>query len=49
MSAIVLDPVGDRLYFSSPGGVEAINVDGSNRTKLADNFTISLAVDVKQG
>ena len=49
MSAIVLDPAGDRLYFARPGGVEVINVDGSNRTKLVADSAISLAVDLKAG
>ena len=53
MYAIVVDPVGDRLYFAAgDGGVGVINVDGSSRTKLTDNRTItavSLAVDLKAG
>ena len=51
MRAIVLDPVGDRLYFASygGGGVEVINVDGSSRTKLVADSAFSLAVDLKAG
>ena len=49
MNAIVVDAARDRLYFAGLGGVEVINVDGSNRTKLLDGNTLSLAVDLKAG
>ena len=49
MYAIVVDPAGDRLYFAGGDGVEVINVDGSNRTKLVPNSAFSLAVDLKAG
>ncbi len=47
--AIVVDPARDRLYAAGDGGVEVFNVDGSNRTKLLDDSTLSLAVDLKAG
>ena len=47
--AIVVDPVGHRLYFASFGGVEVINVDGSSRTKLFNTMALGLAVDLKAG
>ena len=46
---IVVDPVADRLYFTGYGGVEVINVDGSNRTKLFVGSASGLAVDMKEG
>ena len=50
MNMIVVDPVRDRLYFAlRKGGLEVINVDGSSRKWLADDFVYSLAVDVKEG
>ena len=49
MHAIVFDPVGDSLYFANIEGVEVINVDGSNRTKLVDDTAYSLAVDLEAG
>ena len=49
MDAIVVDPVGDRLYFAGADGVEVINVDGSNRTRLAKDSAFQLAVDLKAG
>ena len=49
MYVIVFDPAEDRLYFVGYGGVEVINVDGSNRTKLVADSAISLAVDLKAG
>ena len=49
MDAIVVDPVGDRLYFAGGDGVEVINVDGTNRTRLANVSVSQLAVDLKAG
>ncbi len=50
MEAIVVDPVGNRLYFAAgKRGIEVINVDGSSRTKLFDEVALSLAVDLRKG
>ena len=49
MFAIVVDPVGDRLYFGGNDGIEVINVDGSSRTRLTDDNMQGLAVDLKAG
>ena len=49
VNGIVVDPARDRLYFADDKGVQVINVDGSNITKLFDGYTRSLAVDLKAG
>ena len=50
MKAIVVDPVGNRLYFTTDyGGVQVINMDGSSRTELFYDVASGLAVDLKAG
>ena len=46
---IVVDPARGRLYVAYFRGVEAINVDGSNRRKLFYTDAHCLAVDLKAG
>ena len=46
---IVVDPVGDRLYFGGKKGVGVTNMDGTDRKKLIDVHAVSLAVDLKEG
>ena len=52
MTAIVADPPGDRIYFTSRG-IDMLKTDGSGRTTLISNPStdniVSLAVDLKNG
>ena len=46
---IVVDPVGDRLYFGGSHGVGVTNMDGTDRKKLIDVHAVRLAIDLKEG
>ena len=47
---IVVDPVEGKLYFTDNQGIQAINVDGSNRTKLHPyTGAYGMDVDLKKG
>ena len=47
MGAIVVDPVGNKLYFTA-AYIEAITIDGSNRQTLIPVRVYSLVVDPKK-
>ena len=50
MYALVVDPVGERIYFAAGNrGVDVINVNGSNRIKLFNDTVYCMAFDLKAG
>ena len=50
MRTIVVDPVEGKLYFTDNQGIQVINVDGSNITKLHPyTGAYGMDVDLKKG
>ena len=50
MKSIVVDPVGEKLYYLDKKAIQVINVNGSTRTQLHPHIgAYGMDVDLKKG